>query len=62
VRPIKFVRKDFLFLSALRAVAGERFQTLEVGIAGAVLGGGLIRGHGFLLACCLSDVVTDTVF
>jgi hypothetical protein len=46
VGPIELVGENFFLGAAFGAVAAERFQAFEVGVAGAMLGGGFIRGHG----------------
>jgi hypothetical protein len=44
--PIEFVGKNLLLGPALLAVAGKRFQTLEIGVTRAMLGGSFLVGHG----------------
>jgi hypothetical protein len=48
VGSIEFVGKNFFRGAAFRAVAGEGFQTLEIGVTGAMLGRGFIGGHDVL--------------
>jgi hypothetical protein len=50
VGPIEFIGKNLFFSAALRAVAAEGFQALEIGVTGTMLGRGFIRGHGVLLS------------
>jgi hypothetical protein len=48
VGSIEFIGKNLFFSAAFRTVTGEGFQALEIGVAGAMLGRGLIGGHAVL--------------
>jgi hypothetical protein len=48
VGAVELIGENLFFGAAFRAIAGERLQGFEIGVAGAMLGRGFVGGHGVL--------------